>query len=116
MMRLGTFMLSVTGCPIGAAQAGADVTVTTLKPGVVCRNAEGERIRGDRPQTPFEAEATTFDRVRQKNRDCYFNPGEYSTVPQPPQPKSDCPSGQITAQSGKIKGTRSGEDLHWCDE
>jgi hypothetical protein len=119
-MLLGALMLSLTGWPISAAQAGDDVMVTSLGPGVVCRNSRGERIPGDRPKRPpFRAEATTFDRVRirQNDGDCYLNPGEYSTAPQPnTAPNSDCPSGQIAAESGKIKGTRSGEDLRWCDE
>jgi hypothetical protein len=115
-MLLGTLVLSLTNCPTMAAQPGADVTVTALKPGVVCRDAKGEPVPGHRPQTPFPAEATTYDRVRLKGQDCYFNPGEYSTAPQFAPRTSDCPSGQIVEQSGKIKGTRSGEDLHWCDE
>ena len=39
------------------------MTVSELKPGVVCRSTQGERIPGDRPQTPFQAEVATFDRV-----------------------------------------------------
>ena len=115
-MLLGTLVLSLSSGPPIATQGGADVTVTELKKGVVCRNAQGKLIPGDRPRTPFPAKALTFDRVKQKDRDCYFNPGEYSTAPAPTPPKSNCPSGQIAAEPGKIKGTRSGEDLHWCDE
>jgi|HubBroStandDraft_6_1064221.scaffolds.fasta_scaffold232696_2 hypothetical protein len=102
-------------CPIGAAQGATDVMVTKVAPGVVCRNAQGNPVAGNLPQTPFRAEAATFDRIRIKDRDCYLNPGEYSIVPEAAQ-AAPCPPGQIARQSAKVTGTRAGADLQFCNQ
>jgi hypothetical protein len=112
-MLLAAMGFLMLGWSAPIAHGEGDLLVIDLKSGAVCRAADGVRIPGERPEKiPFRAETATFDRIKVKDKDCYFNPGEYVLE----RSKVTCPSGQVASRMGRIKGTRSGDDLPWCDE
>jgi hypothetical protein len=98
--------LQVVNCMIGFAVAADYVTVARLKAGAVCRNANSDKISDYRPPIPFQAEVSTYDRVKTtfRGRDCFFNPGEYTLNTSGAE--NPRPSGRVSGTPLQIGGQR----------